>query len=197
MGVMSDARFGTPIEVALPSWVVDVARSASPCRTDAERVAFAIALASGNVEQGTGGPFGAAVFEESTGRLVSVGVNLVEARHNAVLHAEVVALMFAQRAAGAYTLASPPAREAHVLATSCAPCAMCLGAVHWSGVSRVLIGATRDDAMAIGFDEGPVFPESVRYLEARGIAFTDGIERDAARAVLERYRDLGRPLYNG
>jgi tRNA(Arg) A34 adenosine deaminase TadA len=149
------------------------------------------------VEHGTGGPFGAAVFEEATGRLVSVGVNLVETRDNAVLHAEVVALMFAQRALGSYTLASPPAPVAHVLATSCAPCAMCLGAVHWSGVSRVLIGATRDDAMAIGFDEGPVFPESVRYLEARGITFVEGIERASARAVLQRYRELGGPLYNG
>jgi tRNA(Arg) A34 adenosine deaminase TadA len=186
-----------PMEVALPSWVLALADAASPCVTDEARVAFAIALARGNVEHGTGGPFGAAIFEEDTGRLVSVGVNLVETRHNAVLHAEVVALMFAQRAVASYTLASPPARAAHVLATSCAPCAMCLGAVHWSGVTRVLIGATRDDAMAIGFDEGPVFPESVRYLEARGIAFVEGIEREAARAVLQRYQELDRPLYNG
>jgi len=74
---------------------------------------------------------------------------------------------------------------------------MCLGAIHWSGLSRVLIGATRDDAMNIGFDEGPVFPESIAYLERNGIAFADGIARERAIAVLQRYVDLGRPIYNG
>jgi len=185
-----------PLVIALPAWLDAAAAAQGPCASDAERMRFVVRLAQENVDRGTGGPFGAAVFEEPGGRLVAAGVNLVEHACNAVLHAEVVALMLAQRAVGSYTLASPPAAAEHMLATSCAPCAMCLGAVHWSGVRRVLIGATREDAMAIGFDEGPVFPESVRYLEARGIAFEDGVEREAARAVLQRYRDLGGPLYN-
>jgi tRNA(Arg) A34 adenosine deaminase TadA len=158
---------------------------------------LAVQLAEQNVARGTGGPFGAAVFEEATGRLVAAGVNLVHASNNAALHAEVVALMFAQRATGSFTLASPPLTRSHMLATSCAPCAMCLGAVHWSGVSRVVSGATREDATAIGFDEGPVFPESIRYLEARGITFADAVERSAARAVMQRYCDLQGPMYNG
>jgi tRNA(Arg) A34 adenosine deaminase TadA len=182
--------------VTLPPWLVSVVAAQGVCVTDAQRMQFAVRLAQENVARGTGGPFGAAVFEEASGRLVGAGVNLVERSNNAVLHAEVVALMFAQRAVASHTLAAPPVATAHMLATSCAPCAMCLGAVHWSGVCRVLIGATREDAMAIGFDEGPVFPESVRYLEARGIVFTEGVERDAARAVLQQYQQLGGPLYN-
>lgn len=186
-----------PLHIALPEWLVLLVASQGPCVSDRERMQFVVQLAAENVERGTGGPFGAAVFDETTGRLVAAGVNLVEPTNNAALHAEVVALMFAQRAVGSFTLSSPPLATAHMLATSCAPCAMCLGAVHWSGVTRVLIGASREDATAIGFDEGPVFPESLRYLEARGIRFTDGVEREAARAVLQRFCDLKRPLYNG
>jgi tRNA(Arg) A34 adenosine deaminase TadA len=73
---------------------------------------------------------------------------------------------------------------------------MCIGATLWSGVRRVLCGATRDDAMALHFDEGPVFPESYRYLEARGIAFVRGVLREEARAVLELYRERGGKVYN-
>lgn len=186
-----------PLRIALPEWLTLVVAAQAPCVTDVERMRFVVHLASENVERGTGGPFGAAVFEETTGRVLAAGVNLVEPCNNAVLHAEVVALMFAQRHVDSFTLSSPPLDVTHMLATSCAPCAMCLGAVHWSGVARVLIGATREDAMAIGFDEGPVFPESVQYLEARGIVFEEGVEREAARAVLARYRALERPLYNG
>ena len=185
------------LTIVQPAWIDDVVDSNVRCASDAEQVTLAIRLAQENVERGTGGPFGAAVFEAHTGRLVSVGVNLVERQSNVALHAEVVALMFAGRALGTFSLASPPHRVKYVLATSCAPCAMCLGAAHWSGVPRVVAGATREDATAVGFDEGPVFPESLAYLERNGIVCVEGVQREAARAVLERYVALGRAVYNG
>ncbi len=186
----------TSIRFELPDWVTKRARAAGVCSSDEERVELAITLARENVERGTGGPFGAAVFARENGALIAVGVNLVEPQSNAALHAEVVALMLAQQAVSSFTLASPPCAQSYVLATSCAPCAMCLGAVHWSGVSRVLAGATRDDAAEIGFDEGPVFPESIAYLERNGVEFVQGIARASARLVLQRYFSLGRSLYN-
>lgn len=180
----------------LPSWVTEVAGAAGVCATDEQRVELAITLARENVERGTGGPFGAAVFARESGALIAVGVNLVEPQTNCVLHAEVVALMLAQQAVASFTLACPPCDQAYVLATSCAPCAMCLGAVHWSGVSRVLAGATREDAAEIGFDEGPVFPESIAYLERNGVEFVQGVAREAAREVLRRYVSLAGRVYN-
>ncbi len=193
---MTLAGRSASISITLPAWIDDVVDWSSPCQTAEARVQLAILLARENVDRKTGGPFGAAVFHASSGRLVAVGVNMVEPEQNAVLHAEVVALMFAQRGLESFTLAAPPLAESYVLATSCAPCAMCLGAVHWSGVSRVEGGATREDASAIGFDEGPVFPESIAYLERKGIIFVDGIARAEARDVLQRYQLLGRALYN-
>jgi hypothetical protein len=57
-------------------------------------------------------------------------------------------------------------------------------------------GATRDDAERVGFDEGPVFPESYRYLADKGITFVHGVLRAEARAVLETYAASGE-IYNG
>jgi len=155
---------------------------------------LAVALARRNVLEATGGPFGAVVFETETGRVVSAGVNLVIARRNSVLHAEVVAIMLAEARAGAYSLAGGAGTRE--LVASCDPCAMCLGAVLWSGVGRLVTGASGEDAAAIGFDEGPVFAESYAYLERRGIDVVRGVLRDEARGVLELYRDRGGPVYN-
>jgi tRNA(Arg) A34 adenosine deaminase TadA len=154
---------------------------------------LAIRLARLNVERGTGGPFGAAVFEVKTGRLISVGVNSVVRLSNATLHAEMVAIQMANQRLGRFSLGGD---SPHELVTSCDPCAMCLGAVLWSGVRRVVCGALREDATRLGFDEGPVFEQSWTYLRDRGIEVQRGLQRDSARAVLEFYRDRG-PLYNG
>jgi tRNA(Arg) A34 adenosine deaminase TadA len=186
----------TDIRIALPGWVADLMPAGRACGTPDERMDVAIALARENVRRGTGGPFGAVVFDLASGQAVAAGVNLVEQAGNALLHAEVVALMFAQRAVGRYTLNAddlPP----HALVTSCDPCAMCLGATLWSGVRDLECGAMRDDAVRIGFDEGPVFPASWDYLEARGVRVRRGIRRAAAAAVLEDYRRGGGVIYNG
>lgn len=185
-----------PVTVALPDWVDAVVDRARPYETDEDRMRLAVALSRENVARGTGGPFGAAIFERDTGRLVDVGVNSVVRLSNCTLHGEMVAFMMAQARLRSFSLAAP-GMPAHELVTSCEPCAMCMGATLWSGVRRVVTGATRDDAMALQFDEGPVFPESYRYLEARGITFAREVLRDEARSVLEAYRTRGGMVYNG
>lgn len=186
----------TEIRIALPGWVSALVPLDRPCPTPEERMDVAIGLARENVRRASGGPFGAVVFDLASGRAVAAGVNLVEQAGNALLHAEVVALMLAQQAVGRYSLGAddlPP----HALVTSCDPCAMCLGATLWSGIRDLECGALRDDAVRIGFDEGPVFPASWEYLEARGVRVRRGIRREAAAAVLEAYRRRGGVIYNG
>jgi len=184
------------LHVDYPSWVADVVRWNSPYRTDEDRMRLAIALSRANVEHDTGGPFGAAIFERGSGRLVAVGMNSVVRLHNCTLHGEMVAFMMAQRRLGSFTL-NAPHLPAHELVTSCEPCAMCLDATLWSGVRRVVFGATREDAAQLQFDEGPVFPESYRYLEERGIEIVRGMLHDGAAAGLERYRAGIGAIYNG
>lgn len=181
--------------LSLPGWVVGRVDYDQVYATDEDRMALAIALASENVARDSGGPFGAAVFERDSGRLIAVGVNSVTRLNNSTAHAEMIALQLAERRIASYTLAAD-GHPAHELFTSCAPCAMCLGAVLWSGVTRVVIAAQREDAERIDFDEGPVFAESYAYLRARGIEIVNGLLRTEARAVLEEYKARGGAIYN-
>ncbi len=185
-----------PISISLPSWVASCMEEGEMYRTDEEKMRFVIGLARKNVLQGTGGPYGAAVFERFNGRPIAVGVNMVERSHNSVLHAEVVALMLAEAHHQSFTL-SGPGLPVHELVTSCEPCAMCLGAALWSGAKRIVCGAARADAEKLGFDEGPVFPESYQYLEDRGIEVVRGILADEARGVFDLYRERKGLIYNG
>jgi tRNA(Arg) A34 adenosine deaminase TadA len=184
------------VQVDYPEWAHDTIAWDAVYRTDEERMRLAIAVSRANVEHRTGGPFGAAIFESDAGRLVAVGMNSVVRLNNCTLHGEMVAFMMAQAQVQSFTL-NAPHLPAHELVTSCEPCAMCLGATLWSGVRRLVFGATREDAAKLEFDEGPVFPESYKYLEARGIEIVRGMLHDEAAAVLERYRTLNGAIYNG
>ena len=161
-----------------------------------ERMQLAIDLSRENIRHHTGGPFGAAIYESESGRLVAAGVNLVVPLNNSALHGEMVAFMMAQAVLGSYTL-NAPGLPAHELVTSCDPCAMCLGATLWAGVRRIVCGATREDAGEIFFDEGPVFPQSYDYLGARGVEVIRGVLREPAREVLALYARTSGPIYNG
>jgi tRNA(Arg) A34 adenosine deaminase TadA len=190
---MSDTR--ASVLVTCPDWVDDTIAFGTRYDTDEDRMRLAIELSRQNVLRGTGGPFGAAIFERSSGALLSVGVNSVVRLNNSTLHGEMLAIMMAQHRVASYTLAgSPPA--SYELVSSCDPCAMCVGAVLWSGVSRLVTGADRDDATALGFEEGPVFPQSYAYLEERGVTITRGVLRKEAAGVLELYRRQGGQIYN-
>jgi tRNA(Arg) A34 adenosine deaminase TadA len=186
----------TDVRIDYPAWVHELVDWDRVYPDDESRMRLAVTLSRENVERDTGGPFGAAVFERASGKLVAVGVNSVVRLGNCALHAEMVAFMMAQRRVGSFTLAGPGMPD-HELVTSCEPCAMCLGATLWSGVRRVVYGAAREDASLLGFEEGPVFPASYAYLEERGVSIVRGVVRAEARAVLQLYRERQGKIYNG
>jgi tRNA(Arg) A34 adenosine deaminase TadA len=183
------------VTIDCPSWVKDIAKLDEVHASDEGRMRVAIRMSRENVTRGTGGPFGAAIFERKSGKLVAVGMNSVVRLHNCTLHGEMVAFMMAQQRVKSFTLSAPGMPE-HDLFTSCEPCAMCLGAALWSGVKRIVMGAAREDATKLNFEEGPVFPESYTYLEERGIEIVRHVLRDEARQVLEAYRSGGGRIYN-
>ena len=183
------------IRIDLPDWIRDVADFNRSYASREDRMRLAIELARQNVLRDRGGPFGAAIFEMESGRLVGVGVNRVVPLNNSVLHAEMVAFMEAEARVKSYTLAAN-GMPGHEIVTSCEPCAMCLGAALWSGVKRIVSGATRHDAAKLRFDEGPVFPQSHEYLEARGVEIVQEVLREEACAVFKLYLDEGGPIYN-
>lgn len=183
------------IEIRLPQWAAALAGSAAPMPDADARMAFVVAAARENVARGEGGPFAAAVFERDTGRLVSLGVNMVERAGLSILHAEMMALALAQKRLGAYDL-SAPGLAAHELVSSAEPCAMCLGAVPWSGVRRLVAGARAADVEKVGFDEGAKPDDWPAALAARGIEVIRDVRRAEAAAVLADYARLGRAIYN-
>lgn len=182
--------------ISLPEWVTAfmAARPASLATLE-ERMMLAISLARENVNNG-GGPFGAVIVETDCGKVVAPGVNLVVPLSSSLAHAEMVAIAIAQQLAGTYDLGAPglPALQ---LVTSTEPCAMCLGAIPWSGIKSVVCGACAEDAESIGFDEGDKpggWPEA---LARRGIAMYRGILTDEAAGVLADYARDGGRIYNG
>lgn len=184
------------LEIQLPEWVEDFLLGRAACIAPLQdRMSLVIEAARLNVSQGTGGPFAAAVFESGSGKLVSLGVNLVVSGGLSILHAEMVAFALAQKKTGSYDLGRRDL-PAHELVASTEPCAMCFGAIPWSGVRRVITGARDADARSIGFDEGPKMKGWRSELEKRGIATLCDVEREAAARVLLDYSLQGGKIYN-
>ena len=157
----------THCALTLPDWLEAFIRGwTQPLDSVEQRMRLAIALADENVVQGSGGPFGAIVVEEHSGRLLGVGVNLVTRLELSLAHAEMVAISMAQARVADWNLGSGPEVQ---LVTSCQPCAMCFGAVPWSGVGSLAWGASREDAEGAGFDEGDKPDNWVETLQRRGI----------------------------
>jgi tRNA(Arg) A34 adenosine deaminase TadA len=184
------------IKMKLPEWLInrlDQLEGEYPSLE--ERMHLAITLSRLNVKNQTGGPFGSAVFHQETGKLVSVGVNIVLETNCSLAHAEVIAIALAQAKAGTYDLAAP-SLPAHQLVTSTEPCIMCLGSIHWAGLQSVVIGARDEDVRRIGFDEGPKPMKWVKQFRSAGIEIFQDICREEALIVLDEYLKRGGVIYN-
>jgi tRNA(Arg) A34 adenosine deaminase TadA len=183
------------VTLELPAWVEELDLRDREYPTLEDRMGLVVELARQNVERGTGGPFGAAIFEGGTGRLLAPGMNLVVPSGCSVAHAEMVAIMVAQQAVGDFDLGAE-GRPDYDLFASTEPCAMCFGATPWSGVRRLVCGARDEDARAVGFDEGAKLPDWAAALEERGIAVVRDVCREEAAAVLRDYAESGGQIYN-
>jgi tRNA(Arg) A34 adenosine deaminase TadA len=179
--------------IALPGWTMAFLQSQpASYRTIEDRMRLAIGLSRLNVEHRTGGPFGAAIFDNQNGKPIAVGINVVVASHCSTAHAEMVAFALAQQALKTHDLAS---KGDFQLVSSCQPCAMCLGATPWSGVKSLVCGARGEDAEAVGFDEGAKPADWVKELQTRGIEVKLDILRADAKAVLDAYKSADGIIY--
>lgn len=183
------------ISFNLPDWVTDYQQQYRPSQSLQTQMAFVIEASRLNIQHQSGGPFAAGIFEQDSGRLVALGVNLVTSTGLSILHAEMVAISLAQQIRGTYDLgdkSQPPLS----LVTSTEPCAMCFGAIPWSGIRQLVTGAADRDARAIGFDEGPKPDDWKKALEDRQIEVITEVNRQPAAAVLSAYFEHGGHIYN-
>lgn len=186
----------TELRIALPAWLSRrLAGPIPPLAGDEARMGLAVELALENVARGTGGPFGAVVFPVGDGPLVSAAVNVVVESGCSLAHAETLALGLAEGAAAGGEAATGAPLE---LLTTAQPCIQCLGAIWWSGIRRLVIGASREDVeSACGFREGPLPAEWAASLRERRppVEVVSGVLAEECRAVLRAYRDAGGPAY--
>ena len=173
-------------EIRLPDWLAALPLPPPPV-SDEACMRLAVTAARENVARGSGGPFGAAIRLDSTGEIISLGVNLAMTSGNPVLHAETVAISLAGRLLG------EPGGV--TLFTSCEPCIMCLGASHWAQIGRIVSAALKADAEAVGFSEGAGTEQLRAEMEARGVVFQSGLLRDEGAAVLRDYAARGGDIY--
>jgi len=140
----------------------------------------AIRLASENVSQNNGGPFGAVVVKN--GEIVGSGYNQVTDTNDPTAHAEVMAIRDACKNLNTFQL------DGCELYTSCEPCPMCLGAIYWARPDKIYYGCTKDDAAAIAFDDAFIYEELKIPLAQRKIPMLP-LSREAALKAFELWEN--------
>ncbi len=184
--------------LSLPDWAVaNLAQMPPVFPTLTERMMAVIEFSRKNFEMGTGGPFAAGVFERESGKLIVIGVNRVVPSNCSSAHAEVMALSLAQKQLGTFDLGGAGMPD-YQLVVNWRPCAMCYGALLWSGVRSLVIAGSGPELEAItGFDEGPIHPDWQAELEKRGVEVINNVETAAATAVFRDFAASGSLVYNG
>lgn len=187
----------TLVRATMPDWYPDwIATAPEDMNSLESRMRLVCDAARMNVRHGTGGPFGAAVFERATGKLLSLGVNRVVQECMSSAHAEVMALSLAQQGRNSWDLGAPGVEECQ-LVVNWRPCIMCMGAVIWSGVTELVIaGAGPELEELTGFDEGPVPADWRSELQRRGITTVTDICRDEAVSLFRDFASSGSLVYN-
>lgn len=186
------------INLTMPEWWDDELAKVPAVIPDVEdRMRHVIRFSRINIEQNTGGPFAAGVFERDSGKLLTIGVNRVVPLGMSSAHAEVMALTLAQQKLETFDLGGD-GQPAHQLVVNWRTCAMCYGAAIWSGIRELVIAGSDESLEQItGFDEGPMPDDWSGELEKRGIRVIDNVLRDEAVSVFEQFRDSGAVVYNG
>lgn len=180
------------LSISLPEWVDNIIPQAdNSFPTHQHQMNFVIQLAEENIKNNTGGPFAAAIFDIKTNALIAPGVNLVVSTNWSGAHAEQIAIALAQQVIGQYSL------RGYQLVTSAEPCVMCHGAIHWSKIGKLLIGARSEDVENIGFDEGDKHTKWLTKLRNTGVDVIRDVERKKAIEVLNFYKSSGGIIYNG
>lgn len=122
----------------------------------------AIDIAGKGINKG-GGPFGAIISKEN--KIISRAFNRVVLDNDPTAHAEILAIRKASKVLRSHDLADC------ILYTSCEPCPMCLGAIYWAGIKKVVYACDRTDAEAAGFSDNMIYEEIILDPENRKITF--------------------------
>lgn len=141
---------------------------------------IAIRTAGENMDDG-GGPFGAVVVRE--GKIIARAGNRVVPGHDPTAHAEVMAIRMAAEHLGTHDLGGC------TIYASCEPCPMCLGAVYWAGIRRIVYASDRYRAAEAGFSDNRIYEELALESTRRSIAMVRGLKEEGD-SILKRWEEL-------
>jgi guanine deaminase len=122
----------------------------------------AIEIASNGISEG-GGPFGAVIVKND--KIIAEAFNCVVLNNDPTAHAEILAIRQASLVLRSYEL------NDCILYSSCEPCPMCLGAIYWSGIPKVVYSCDRTDAERSGFSDKLIYNEIMVDPSERTITF--------------------------
>ena len=128
-----------------------------------------------------GGPFGAVVLKE--GKVISEAINRVVLNNDPTAHAEILAIREA-----ASVLKTPDLSDC-TLFSSCEPCPMCLGAIYWSGIKKVVYACDRIDAEKAGFSDNHIYKEILLDPAKRKINFLH-LDNTEGKEVFRKWDEL-------
>ena len=148
-----------------------------------------VAIAEARIGQSEGEPPFGAVVADGSRTVVARAHDTVVGSGDMTRHSEVDAVRAACAKVG-------PDLSGHTSYATTEPCAMCFGAVPWSGINELVCGARKDDAESAGFDEGDKPDGWQGALKLRGINVQTDVLREQAAAVFEQYLASGGEIYN-
>jgi tRNA(Arg) A34 adenosine deaminase TadA len=128
-------------------------------------------------------PFGAILVRG--GQVIAASHNTVWRDRDPTAHAEVNCIRGAARALAAIDLSGC------AMYSTCEPCPMCLAALHWAKVDRVVYGATSADAAAAGFSEFHVDARTLAELGGSPIRLEGGLLRQQCAELFTLWRQAG------
>jgi guanine deaminase len=140
----------------------------------------AVDLAKDGIRLGNG-PFGALIVRGDN--IIAEASNQVVMSHDPTAHAEVLAIRKAAEILKTHDLSDC------TIYTSCEPCPMCLGAIYWSGIKRVVYAAGRGDAELAGFSDKLIYDEISLDPASRKISFIH-IDEEEGREVFRLWNDF-------
>jgi tRNA(Arg) A34 adenosine deaminase TadA len=185
-------------DLSLPDWAIQKLSQLPESLPNLDaRMEQVIEFSRLNYENETGGPFAAGVFERDSGKIVVIGVNRVVPSNCSTAHAEIMALSLAQKVLRSFDLGGEGMPH-YQLVVNWLPCAMCFGALMWSGIKSLAIAGSGPELEEItGFDEGPIHPDWPIELKSRGIELHNNILNDKAIEVFKGFAASGQLVYNG
>ena len=147
--------------------------------TDEDFMRLAIATTRTGIAAGQS-PFGSVIVRE--GRVVAATHNTVWLTTDPTAHAEVNCIRAAATAMKTIDFAGC------TLYSTTEPCPMCLSAIHWAKVERVIFGATIADAAAAGFAELRVAAKDLARMGGSPLKVESGLLQAECAALFAEWK---------